>query len=668
MLSPPGSVAPPMTSAAAKPLWCSRSPLSACCIIAAALVTLFHVKLQAQAIDDRAKAAAASARAKTSESELLLRNYLTPGLAGEPIATLDNSRSFNPNIACQKSASMLELLAQPGSTGDISTLRISRDANLDGRFDERLDVPLAISGICANGIISCQPGSWNQCHFYQWSIGSGSNLKLAETALTSLAGCYCINNSCGTNLAWNNMASILKDLGGGAIGALTSADPRIGVAQVMIEGPLIRYMGAQTTACTASPSVSVTAYRANPTAIPAEAYAAAQSNSIFQALAGSATGSGKAEESRSCSIDREINVKAWDYDDIIAVRGSIATASSCGTGCRRYEIRGPGSCGTNPPIYTATFDPLAPARITSARIVEMGADDWVQARVNGQIVGYAGKRPWPGEPLPSGDCRIGDDPWYNHSSIDILPQLKAGATIVGARVRGGGGGNWGYVTVEIHVDTACEVSERLVDLCAGYAGNPVCHLDSESVDDVVTFRNGVATGLRPLPQTRVFGSGSCSFQYSRDFFERDRRYRCVTDVGPTSPPDLSRAAYILDHSTETLLADRTKTSDGMVTTSSRSFSLPDRGSVPACEPICKTRAPKANSDVALDGVVGSKQNDPAGWDIFYHGCMSDNVCPLGPGEELISDCGCLDDFPEAAVMMQTVRLSGADLVCTAEKR
>ena len=154
----------------------------------------------------------------------------------------------------------------------------------------------------------------------------------------------------------------------------------------------------------------------------------------------------------------------------------------------------------------------------------------------------------------------------------------------------------------------------------------------------------------------MFGTGNCTFQYSRDFFERDRRYKCLIDNGEISAPDLSRSAYIIDHSTETLLADRTLSSDGSVATSTRAFSLPDRGTVSACEPICKTRAPKANSEVAISGVVGTRQNDPTGWNSFYHSCGTDNVCPLGPGEELVTACGCLDDFPEAAVMMQTLSL------------
>lgn len=201
-----------------------------------------------------------------------------------------------------------------------------------------------------------------------------------------------------------------------------------------------------------------------------------------------------------------------------------------------------------------------------------------------------------------------------------------------------------------------------------YAGDPKCYLEDEGVDGVQTFRSGVATGLKPLPQTRLFGTGACTLQLTRDFFDRTRSYLCETDNSALPRPDLSRGAYIIDHSTETLLVDRTTTSVGAVQTSTRAFSLPTRGSVPTCEPICKTRARVQNTAVAPAGVVGSSQDDPAGWDTFYHACDAQNTCPMGPGEELVSACGCLDDFPEAVVMMQTVRLGGADLVCTATSR
>jgi hypothetical protein len=624
----------------------------------------------AQTVEDRARAAAASARAKTGDSDTLQQNYVTPGLAGQPIATIDNSRTFNPNIACQKTATLLELLAQPSSTGDIATLQISRDKDLDGTTDQVLTSPVPVSGICANGVIACQPGSWNQCHSFKWDIGGSGDLKLAEVDMSELAGCYCVNNSCGSNLVWGNMASVLKDLGGGVIGALTTADPRVGVGQAVIEGPVIRYTGAQTTACTSAPTIGATAYKGNPTAIQADAAAVSSASSVFQAFAASSAGSGKAEQTRSCTIEREVTLKEVKPEDVIArTSGGYATyAYSADTlafmmGSPNDDSLKGGKCGIFD--FRMTLHIGDPSRLHDVRLVSFFADDWAQVRVDGQLIA-SGPQSWTGMGLPPGKCEK-KGPFYAYPNIDLKPLLTTGDHEIWLRVAVGDEGE-AFATVQATIDRTCETSERLVDLCSGYAGDPKCRLDMETVDGVTTFRNGLGTGLKPLRQTRMFGTGSCTMQLTRDFFERERRYKCSVDLGSPTPPDLSRGAYIIDHSTETMLADRTQASDGSIATSTRSFGLPDRGSVSACEPICKTRAPKANTGTAPDGIVAGKQNTPTGWDTFYHSCSAENVCPLGPGEELISACGCLDDFPEAVVMMQTVRLGGADLICTSEAR
>jgi len=197
------------------------------------------ISAHAQTVEERARAAAEAAREKSADSEAIQQNYLTPGLAGQSISTVDGSQSFTPSLACQTTSTLLEILAQPGSTGDIGTLRISRDKDIDGTVDQTMTLPMPVSGICANGVISCQPGTWNACRSYKWDIASAGDLKLTEVDLTALAGCYCVNNSCGSNLVLGNMAGALKDIGGGVVGALTSADPRIGVAQAAIDGPVI---------------------------------------------------------------------------------------------------------------------------------------------------------------------------------------------------------------------------------------------------------------------------------------------------------------------------------------------------------------------------------------------------------------------------------------------
>ena len=629
----------------------------------ALLCSCFAQLAQAQTVEDRARTAAQAARTKSSSSEAIQQNYVTPGMSGQPIATVDSTKSFTPTINCQKTASLLQVLVQPSATGDIGTIRVSQDTDFDGSFDRSNTLAKPVSGICANGVISCQPGSWNQCHFFKWDVDAAKALKLSEVGMSELAGCYCVNNSCGTNLVWGNLSEVLKDLGGGMVGALTTIDARIGVAQAQVKGPVIDYVGALATACAADPNLGQTAYRSNPAAIQSDAATIAAGNSIFQMVKGSPAGIGKAEQTRSCTITREVVLSSATYEDIVSVSGALQAQYSCGPDCRRYRIGGEGNCSAAPPIFTARFDIQRPERLVSARIVGMGAEDWVQGRVDGAIVGYAGKRPWLTEALPSGDCAV-DGTWSSAAVVDLTERFKAGGASIGARVRGGKDERWGYVDIEVRVDTSCSHTERLVDLCSGYAADGACRLSDEDVDGVVTFRNGVATGLRPLQQTRLFGTDSCTVELTRDFFERRRAYKCVLDNGSVPVPDLSRGAYIIDHSTETLLADQIKNKDGSVTQTTSPFALPDRGSVPACEPICKTRAPKVNTAAAPAGVVGSQQNDPAGWDTFYHVCEASNVCPTGPGEEIVSACGCLDDFPEAVVMMQSVRLAGADMTCT----
>lgn len=132
----------------------------------------------AQTLEERARTAAEAARAKTSDSDALRKNYVTPGLAGQAIATVDSSQTFAPNIACQKTATLLEAMAQPASSGDLAKVIISRDTDLDGTIDSISNLPVPVSGICANGIVSCDAATWNQCRFFRWEVDHENALKL----------------------------------------------------------------------------------------------------------------------------------------------------------------------------------------------------------------------------------------------------------------------------------------------------------------------------------------------------------------------------------------------------------------------------------------------------------------------------------------------------------
>ncbi|MBB6122857.1 hypothetical protein [Sphingobium subterraneum] len=622
--------------------------------------------LAAQTMDSRARAAAQAAQAKSSDSDALLQNYVTPGMSGQPVTTVDGTKNFTPKLACQKTANLLEVLIQPSATGDIGLVRISRDKDLNGSFDSSSTLPVPVSGICANGIISCSPGTWNQCQYFHWDLDSAQNLSLTPVAMPALSGCACINNSCGSNLVFANLATILKDLGGGMVGALTTADPRIGVAQARINGPVIDYVGAQTTACTSSPTIGQTVYRANPAAIQGDAFALSSTNPVFQALAASPAGAGKAQQLRACTITREVTLKQPTTDDVIArTAGGYATVPG-GGGAVDFLMGSPndnslngGSCGLFD--FRMTLHVTDPARLISVTLPMFYADDWAQVRIDGTLIAY-GPGAWTGPGYPPGACETRRTNYF-WPNIDLKPWLTQGDHEIWLRAAVGGGGE-AFAQVHADVDTSCTTTEQIVDLCAGYASDPKCLLSQEQVDGVETVRNGVVTGLKPLPQTRLFGNATCTLSLARPFFQRDRIYACVTESAALPTPDLSRGAWIIDHSTATLLADRTQAKDGSITTTTRPFALPAQSPVPACEAICKTRAPKVNTAAAPAGLIASQQNNPNGFDTFYHACDDANQCPAGPGETIISACGCLDDFPEAVVMMQTVRLAGADMICT----
>jgi hypothetical protein len=177
--------------------------------------------MEERARGQRAEAARAPSPA---DSEALQRNYVTPGLSGQPITTVDSSKAFTPNLACQKTATLMEVLVPTGLLRRPGlSFRSRGDTDFDGTVDSRINLPVPVSGICANGVISCQPGTWNQCNYFRWDMDTARNLKLTQVDMPQLAGCYCINNSCGDQSRLGQHGPRCSgDLGGGMIGALTT--------------------------------------------------------------------------------------------------------------------------------------------------------------------------------------------------------------------------------------------------------------------------------------------------------------------------------------------------------------------------------------------------------------------------------------------------------------
>ncbi len=210
----------------------------------------FSTDIFAGPAEDAASAVAHDALSSYGSEEGIRKNISNPITSGNTqMNTLDGSVTFNAQLTCPSSEKFLSVFIQVGPTGDLSQVRVVQDTDMDGSSDYTYSVPFVVSGVCANGVISCNAGTWSNCKYYRWESDSDLHVRLQEADITELGGCSCINNDCGSGLAWANLETILKNIGGGAAGALQARDPKFAITDAKIDGTQIMYYGLKSAAC-----------------------------------------------------------------------------------------------------------------------------------------------------------------------------------------------------------------------------------------------------------------------------------------------------------------------------------------------------------------------------------------------------------------------------------
>jgi hypothetical protein len=152
--------------------------------------------------------------------------------------TSSPSVSFTAQVTNKSSNVFLVATAVAGGSGGLSQLTIHEDTTMSGTPSYVYNVPFSVEGVCANGVIHCDPGTWNNCTNYVWTESNG--LTLTPAAITQMKSCYCINSSCGYVLDVDNA---LKDLGGGMVAAVQSNNPSLTVTHVGQGSGTISYYG-----------------------------------------------------------------------------------------------------------------------------------------------------------------------------------------------------------------------------------------------------------------------------------------------------------------------------------------------------------------------------------------------------------------------------------------
>ena len=604
------------------------------------------------AMNDRASELSQAGQAKWGSSQALQDNLIDPMNQGSSMSTIDG-QSFAANLSCATSNKFLDITAFPSSTGDFSNLLIKKDTNLDGTLESAAYTNKVVSGICGNGFISCDAGTWNNCSAYAWDLANSGNIM--PTYLDKLGGCYCINNSCGQGLAFKNLKVNLTTISSGAAASISKTNPNYAITDVTVDGTTGSVYGQDTISCaSATDSETIpTKYKENPTIINDDAYTASQDNELYQSLIGLNPDNNTDNYKTSCQINRTVPINEVSIEDIISYNTGAGSVRICGDDCLEIELgkqeninsRYQSYCSKH--SYDVGFNVHLPDRIKSAKLTYARYNDWMSIAINNSKI-YAGERDFALGSTPS-PCQRST--WWNSTStgrnkinisaVNFTPHFKtSGNKDFKIDVFYEGIGQ-GHAKAKIEVDTSCKLEpDSIINKCSQFEANNQCTLFKEEIDGVVTVNNFIDTGLQPLLQTRTIKGKQCSFKVHREWMQINRVYSCK-----------GRPSYNFD----SVLSKNSSSA------SSRNISLKSSLSVSSCTQSCKTK--KLDSDRSTQSGLRAEKLTVDPYTYQYKQCTN-NICPLEAGESLETDCTCMNNFSKAVGAMQSARMASQDIICS----
>ena len=628
------------------------------------------VAAQQQEQKDQATSTYEGVKERFGNADAVSKNLTSPLTSGTSFRTLDGKTAFDQRLSCPSSHAYLEVFYGIGAGGDLSPISVQQDTNFDGSYDWSVAFRSPISGVCANGIISCAPGTFTDCKHYRWSV-SGVRLGLTETDLSDLAGCYCVNNSCGNSLAFANRSTTLDDLSGGMAGALMQADARYAVSTVSREDFVIRLSGQDAGACGLDGGGNQEKYVDSPSTLSSDAFAASASDPVFGLVSNIPSGDDIGLTRNDCLIERQVTLKGILASDIIT--RITSTADYVETGCagdpdcfffelgndkdNHIEKKG---CNIFTEEVVWNVDNVE--RLREAVLINSTYEDQIHVSLNGTLIYNTGG--FNGVTNPN-KCQI-DDQAHVTINRSFKGLLKEGTNRlvfkIAVRKRGSG-----LIRGRISYTPDCDLEETVDGTCGPYAANDDCRLLDEDVDGVSTWHNGGRTGLTPLQQTRTLFGAKCTETFTRDWFERSRTYECESEADGAQSFNFARSSHILGSSGIDQYSDIRPGADGSLQNFTGSYTIDIGYGIGDCEQICKVTKEETDTEVSATGVVGALHKNPNTQNYNYLTCVG-NVCPVGPGETIEKDCGCLSEFNDAITVMQTFRLAGQDLTCTTGTR
>ena len=632
-----------------------------------------------------------------SSARVIKQRYVNPLLSNIPLYTIDSSESFNIQILCPSAKEFMTILAQPQSTGDINVkVFLDRDRNgmMDGEFTFN-----GISGVCANGFIRCEPGTWNSCKFYTFEY-DGSVLKEKEVSFKELGGCFCINNSCGRDLAWRNMYYILSVLGGAIVQEFQRVDPSFTMSSSVLEGTALKFYAQSLSNCFATGGSSrvreLGNYLENPYTMQSDAsslYLTEVENpeSPTYLVEKAAGNMNEFVEERTCTIRRVITTRRYDLTELFSsakdCRGGIPGPYSCGEKCVYFEIgvhQEYGGSGYSkvefemtPDFYEIISEIKGHWRTDTTGPYPCFDDDgYVKFYLNGN---YAGGQSYGDSEAECGCCAAAPHHWVTLNKNLLIPPPSSSESVINTlEIRAGGMGGGEGVTagcrpVQIYFYLSkpfkgCYITGDYVENgCESLENDSQCVLWEEKVDGVLTVKEGMRTGFYPLTKCETF----CDKVICGTHWLVERKYKCKEGGASLSDAE-KRLEKVYTTSTFNPSAgvitytDIRKEDDIWSVYPSLEVNVADSFNRESgeCEYICKVEVSSIGKDVR----VNMNLSDDSRKVFVYRPCdlnaEGTYVCPVNPGERIAEDCSCHSFFAEATIVLQAMRLAGSDFICS----
>src|SRR5882672_7625149 len=123
------------------------------------LVGVASVTWAQATVEDDAKTSAQGVKDLYGTEEKLSANGFEPLSTDKPMQTV-NGQPFDAQMTCPASQRFLRVTLFPNATSDIANFTVDLDADLDGTVESSTNFPGPYAGVCANGVIRCDAGTF----------------------------------------------------------------------------------------------------------------------------------------------------------------------------------------------------------------------------------------------------------------------------------------------------------------------------------------------------------------------------------------------------------------------------------------------------------------------------------------------------------------------------